>query len=323
MMQLSMRSLHAMHPKDLSLLAALDLLLTEGSVARAAARMNLSTPAMSRILGHIRDLTGDPIFVRAGRSLVPTPRAEAMRLPVRELVARARSILGNAGDLDLDRLDRTFTLRATDSFIGSFGPRLAGHLTTLAPKVRLRFVPQRDESVDDLREGQVDLDIGAISHTGPEIMTQTILSDRFVGVVRPGHPLSSGRITSARFSRQRHISASRRGRMHGPVDQALGSLNLSRNVVTIVPTFSDALLFARQSELVAVVPDRLTEVARQDMVSFPLPVETGLLIISQAWHPRFQADATHQWLRACVREICAEDTSSKQAYCKIQNNKIR
>ncbi len=294
--------------KELSLLAALDALLAEGSVAGAAVRMHRSTPAMSRILGQLREVFDDPLFVRAGRGLVPTPRAEALRQRVRALVESANALLAPDAGFDPARLDRTFTLRVTDSFTASLGPRLLESVMRQAPGVRLRFAPQGDEGVADLREGRVDLDVGVLRETGPEVVVEPLFADRFLGVVRQGHPLlAQAPVTPDRFARERHVSASRRGRFHGPVDAVLEAAGLRREVLVAVPTFNDALLLARQSDLVALVPKRLTEPARRGMASFPLPVPTEPVTVSLAWHPRFAADAAHQWLRACLRQVCADD----------------
>jgi len=305
--------LRKMHPKDLTLLASLDVLLSEGSVAKAAERMNLSTPAMSRVLGRIRALTGDPILVRAGRGLVPTPRAEAMRAQLRELVETARSLLEGGPSFDPSRLKRRFTLRATDGFAASFGTALVARLLAEAPNVMIRFMQQGEENVADLRDGRVDLDIAALGESGPEIMVQSLFSDRFIGVVRPDHPLATQRVTLARFCRAPQISASRRGRLNGPLDTALEAQGRSRPVVAVVAGFIDAVLLARQTDLIAVVPEHLTRAAREGMANFPLPVATERVTISQAWHPRVQADPVHRWLRAMVRQICADEASPSPA----------
>src|SRR3954463_7661115 len=115
------------HP-DLNLLVTLDVLLAEGSVARAARRLRLSPSAMSRALARVRDATGDPLLVRAGRGLVPTPRALELRERVRQLVADAEGVLRPTEKLDLDRLERTFALRTRDGFVENFGPRLVARV---------------------------------------------------------------------------------------------------------------------------------------------------------------------------------------------------
>src|SRR5690348_1353083 len=126
---------------DLNLLVTLDVLLAEGSVARAARRLRLSPSAMSRALSRLRATTGDPLLVRAGRGLVPTPRALELRERVGQVVQDGEAILRPAEKLDLGRLARTFTLRTGDGFVENFGPKLIARIGDEAPGVRLRFIP--------------------------------------------------------------------------------------------------------------------------------------------------------------------------------------
>jgi DNA-binding transcriptional LysR family regulator len=291
---------------DLNLLVTLDVLLDEGSVARAARRLRLSPSAMSRALARLRTTTGDPLLVRAGRGLVATPRALELRDRVGQLVQDGQAVLRPVEMLDLKRLVRTFTLRTSDGFVESFGPSLIARVGKDAPGVRLRFLQKPDRDSTPLREGAVDLETGVIGEmTGPEIRTQVLFRDRFVGVVRRGHALSRGRITPARYAAGRHILVSRRGLDGGPIDEALKPLGLERQVVTIVGGFSAALALARTSDLIASVPERHTTTLRAGMHSFPLPVALQEVTVSLLWHPRVDADPAHRWLRACVRDACA------------------
>lgn len=289
---------------DLNLLFALDVLLTEGSVARAAGRLRLSPSAMSRTLARLRETTGDPLLVRAGRGLVPTPRAEELRQQVGRVVQDAEALLRPADLLDLWSLDRIFTLRTNDSFVEEFAPRLVTRIQADAPGVRLRFAPKSDKDVMSLREAAIDLEIGVAGETGPEMRIQALFRDRFIGAVRAGHPLSRGVVTAERYAAGRHISVSRRGREKGPIDEALNLLGLQRNVVCMVSGFSAALAMASASDLIASVPERHTQSARAGMHSFPLPVTTVEVTISMLWHPRVDADPAQRWLRGCVREVC-------------------
>jgi DNA-binding transcriptional LysR family regulator len=291
---------------DLNLLVTLDVLLDEGRVARAARRLRLSPSAMSRALARLRTTTGDPLLVRAGRGLVATPRALELRDRVGQLVQVGQAVLRPVEMLDLSRLVRTFTLRTSDGFVESFGPSLIARVGKDAPGVRLRFLQKPDRDSTPLREGAVDLETGVIGEmTGPEIRTQVLFRDRFVGVVRRGHALSRGRITPARYAAGRHILVSRRGLDGGPIDEALKPLGLERQVVTIVGGFSAALALARTSDLIASVPERHTTTLRAGMHSFPLPVALQEVTVSLLWHPRVDADPAHRWLRACVRDACA------------------
>ncbi|MGF3022104.1 LysR family transcriptional regulator [Methylobacterium aquaticum] len=291
-------------PLDMNLLVTLDVLLSEGSVVGAAQRLNLSAPAMSRQLSRIRHLLGDPVLVRAGRGLVPTPRAEALRDRLRGLVAEAEALVRGNDELDLSRLERTFVIRANDGFVGTFGAALASLAAQHAPQVQLRFAHQDNEDVEALREGQIDVDVGVIGTMGPEIRLQALFHDRFIGVVRSGHPLAES-VTPESFASFPHVSVSRRGRFTGPIDEALAAHGLARGVTIAVANFADALAIVRASDHVVAVPDRLTEPARAGLHGFELPVKTDALAISLAWHPRFDADPAHWWLRGMVREACA------------------
>jgi DNA-binding transcriptional LysR family regulator len=294
---------------DLNLLMTLDVLLAEGSVARAAQRLRLSPSAMSRALARLRQTTGDPLLVRAGRGLVPTPRARELRERVSQLVhgAEAEAVLRPAEKLDPKRLARTFTLRTSDGFVENFGPDLITRLGEEAPGVRLRFVPKLDKDSASLRDGTIDLETGVVGKTtGPEVLTQALFRDRFVGVVRTGHPLSKGKVTPSRYAAGRHILVSRRGLDQGPIDEALNPFGLEREIVTIVGGFSAALALARASDLIASVPERHTGNLRAGMRSFRLPVRAPEITVSLLWHPRMDADPAHRWLRQRVRDVCAK-----------------
>ena len=290
---------------DLNLLVTLDVLLAEGSVARAALRLHLSPSAMSRALARLREATGDPLLVRAGRGLVPTPRAIELRDRVGRLVQEGEAVLRPAESLKLEKLARTFTLRTNEGFVENFGPGLIARVGREAPGVRLRFVQKPDKDSTSLRDGSVDLETGVVGKTtGPEVRVQALFRDRFVGVVRKGHPLCKGRITAARYAGGRHIFVSRRGLDKGPIDDALKPLGLERDIITVVGGFSAALARARASDLIASVPERHTGNLRAGMHSFPLPVAMPEFTVSMLWHPRRDADAAHRWLRGCLRAVC-------------------
>ena len=296
---------------DLNLLVTLDVLLQEGSVARAAQRLRLSPSAMSRALARLRETTGDPLLVRAGRGLVPTPRALELRERVSQLVQDAQAVLRPAEKLKLQQLVRTFTLRTSEGFVENFGANLIARVGRQAPGVRLRFMHKPDKDSASLRDGSVDLETGVVGQTtAPEVRAQALLRDRFIGVVRLGHALSQGQITPARYAAGRHICVSRRGQAKGPIDEALSLFGLEREVVTIVAGFSTALSLARASDLIASVPERHTANLRAGMHSFTLPVPTPQITVSLLWHPRLDADPAHRWLRGCVRDTCAAQPAS-------------
>lgn len=301
------RARNAMSSPDLNLLVTLDVLLAEGSVARAGRRLGLSPSAMSRALARLRSATGDPLLVRAGRGLVPSPRALELRERVRTLVDEAQAALRPARALELASLQRSFTLRASEGFVETFGPALIARVGAQAPGVRLAFVPKQGRDSAALREGSVDLETGVVgAATGPEVRAQALFRDRFVGVVAPGHPLLRGRPTPARYAAARHVGVLRAGSSApGPVDAALAGRGLQRDVVAWVGGFAGALALAHGAGLVASVPARHTAGLRAALRTFELPVPIAPVTVSLMWHPRMDGDAAHRWLRGCVREVCA------------------
>jgi DNA-binding transcriptional LysR family regulator len=305
-----------MPESDLNLLIALDMLLAEASVAGAARRLALSASAMSRTLARLREATGDPLLVRAGRDMVLTPYAEEIRERTRHALDEARAVLrpSNARP-DLSTLRRTFTIRANDGFVEAFGSPLIAAATAAAPHVCLRFAPKLEKTATHLRDGSADLEIGVLGEMGPEVRLQALFRDRFVGVVRKGHPLTlEGEVSAERYVAFGHVVASRRGTAYGPVDEALAALGLERNIVAVVPGFPAALAVARTSDLIALVPasflgnriGRIESAACDHAYAFELPVATEKITVSQMWHPRVEVDPVHRWLRQLVLSVCRQ-----------------
>ncbi|WP_146655982.1 LysR family transcriptional regulator [Labilithrix luteola] len=293
---------------DINLLVALDALLHEGSVAKAAQRMNLSAPAMSRTLTRIREAIGDPVFVRAGRGLVPTPRALAMRERVRALVQEAEALLGPDAASHPSTFERVFTIRVNDGVVATLGGDLVRRARAEAPSCVLRFVAEGDEDVAALREGLVDIDIGVQGPLGPEVRVQTIAEDAYVAIVGAKSPLARGRMTLERFAHADHVSVSRRGRTRGPIDAQLEKAGLSRRVVATVPNLLAAAALVSQIDAIALVAESVLRKVGTTMgvrrVQAPFPL--GKVIVAQAWHPRFDHDPAHAWLRRTVKELAAQ-----------------
>jgi len=299
-----------MRRPDLNLLHTLDVLLAEGNVTRAARKLQLSPSAMSRALARLRSVTGDQLLVRAGRSLVPTPRAADIRDRVRRLVEDANALLRPADRLDLGALKRSFTLRTSDGFAETFGPLLIRRVHEEAPGVQLRFVRKLDKSSQGLRDGAIDLETGVVAGSiSPEIRAKSLFSDRYVGVVHPHHPIRRNPITPDAYAAFSHNAAWREGLDLGRLDDLLGDLGLRRQVMTTVDGFSTAVVLARGSDLIATVPEMHTAELRRGMHSFPIPLPLREFTISLLWHPRLDGDPAHQWLRTQVEQACAATVS--------------
>ena len=160
-----------------------------------------------------------------------------------------------------------------------------------------------------MREGRLDLRVGNTMPITPEVKVQNLFTTHFVGLVREGHPLLDGEITAERYAGFSHISMSRRGIARGPIDTALNALGLERRVAVIAPSFHAAMFTLPDSDLILPVPrETLLSVRRLGLKlrSFTLPVPLPTLMLTQAWHPRFDNDPAHRWLRETVKTCCEE-----------------
>ena len=297
---------------DFNLLLDLDALLREGSVVGAARIRYLSSPAMSRRLARLREAIGNPLFVPAGRGLVPTQRALDLSGRVQAAIKEVRGVF-TPQDVDFSQLERTLTLRTNDGFAGTWATGLADALATEAPGVSLQFVPHTDKNIDALRSGVVDLDISVVRTAEAEVHSERLFEAPFVGVVRENHPLLSkkkkrlGAEVSARdFVAWRHIATTPSGTVTGRLDDALKERGLHRRVVIVAPGFQSALVMAATSDFIAVMPEPFVRwaMAHHRLHIFKLPVTIPNVDVSQSWHVRQHADPVHRWLRGHVRAMC-------------------
>lgn len=285
---------------DLNLLTALDALLDEGSVTGAAARLHVTTPAMSRTLGRIRRATGDQILVRTGHAMTPTPHALAIRADVAALVQQSRALLSPRRELDLATLERTFSVIGNDAAVTAIAGPLLAVVQSQAPGVVLRLLAEASADTPELARGQVDLELSSAQPRTPSVHCETVAWHPLVVAMRGRHPLTRGALTPRRYAAARHLIVSRRGRLSDPVDDALQVQGLRRDVVAALPTLTAALQVIRDSDLVAaIVAPRGTP---PGVVTRPLPLDLPPLPMNMSWHHRYDADPAHRWLRDRVRE---------------------
>ncbi|MEV0415535.1 LysR family transcriptional regulator [Streptomyces sp. NPDC050448] len=284
---------------DLNLLRALDALLQENSVTRAAERLGTSPAAASRTLARLRRAVGDPLLVRAGQQMVPTPRALELREEVGRLLRSCDSVLRPGAGFDAVHLQRTFTVQAADLLLAGLAGTLTERIRSEAPHVDVVFLPEAMEGGPGLRQGWVDVELGVLGHLDPEIRTKPLTRVALVGIARTGHPLFDGRIDARRFAAADHIGISRLGKRLGPIDTALAELGLRRRTSVVVPSHTSAMMLARDTDLVALtladwLPDTTTALGLR---TFPLPLDLAPLDLGMAWHPRNATDPGHRWFR--------------------------
>lgn len=300
--------IHVMHDAhggltgvDLNLLVALDALLTERHVTRAAGRLGLTQPAASHALARLRDLFGDPLLVRGpGGVLQPTPRAEALAPAVhRALTDLAAAVRGPAA-FDPATARRTFRLGAHDYTELVLLPKLTAHLGRLAPGIDLRVttVPQGVPAA--MAHGIVDV---VVTPSRAEWATgcyqRELFDERPTCVVRGGHPAAARRLTLARFCDLDHLVIAPRGTPGGVVDDALTALGRTRRVALTVPHFLVAPYVVAATALILTLPSRLADlfVQQLNLVILPPPLEIARVSVHMIWHERTHHDPGHRWFR--------------------------
>lgn len=295
---------HSVRLPDMNLLPALDALLRTASVAQAAQELEVSPSAMSRTLGRLRRVVGDPLLVPAGRGLALTAKAVEMRARVELALTGAVAVLQPPGPLDLPSLRRTFTVRADETFAVVTGTALTARIATDAPGVRLRILPVGDGDPADLRSA-VDLDVGTLPDLPPDVRSRSVYRRRYVAVGRTDGPHADSPLNAARFASFPQVTATRRGRAHSVVDVRLAALGLHRDVIATVPSCTAACFYVLESDALALVPAEFAaHLARTLPIAVhEIPLDLPTPAVGMAWHLRHDNDLGHRWLRTAAAEV--------------------
>lgn len=295
---------------DLNLLVAFDALLAECSVTRAASRLGLSQPGMSNTLARLRKLFGDPLFVREGLTLVPTPRAESLGRPVREALALIQHAIDERPGFDPATDRATFVISCSDySLLMLIGP-LVRRLAAEAPGVTIQVLPRSPEAVRLLRDGEVDLVIEPFKiMQDAALPTQRLFADRWLCCVWEGTTQVGDRMTMDTYLRLGHLVYSMgRGQPISLADQHLAQAKVPRRVEFTVESFLLAPFLLQGTDLVTLVLERAAPHLRRTAAVRFLEPPLDLPPITEMlwWHPRRTADPAHAWVRARIGEIAAE-----------------
>jgi DNA-binding transcriptional LysR family regulator len=294
---------------DLNLFVVLDTVLKEGSATRAAKRLNLTQSAVSNALGRLRTALGDPLVVRRGRGLVPTPRAAELAPVIAEAIAHLQVVIDRGQGFDPRASTRAFTIAAADNHQTSEAPRIAAAFAKGLPHAALRMVSADFLAASDgLASGEIDLAIVPSLIADREGCGERIFQERACLVVRRDHPRVRGKITPKIFGELGHIDVEvalgKKGVGHEGAVRHWESMGLSRRVAVTVPYFTTAALMASRTDFVAGLPNRAAEVLcaalplRIAKTTFPLPA----MDISMMWHTRTDKDAGGRYFRRLVAE---------------------
>jgi len=293
---------------DLNLLVALDALLDERNVTRAAARLGYTQPTISGMLARLRDLFGDPLFVRTQRGVLPTPRAQALALPLKQLLADGRRLVERE-TFDPASARTTFTVSTNDYMQHALLVPFVQALRREARNVRLAIAPPVVEGLSDaLARERIDLAVTIPEFAAPDLRSRLLYRERYVVAVRPRHPLARrGAMSIETFCAFDHVLVSPTGgSFEGPTDRALARLGRRRTVRYSVPSFLLLPELLLSDDLIALVPSRLLRGAERKLAVLEPPVEVPGFNVIAVWHPRTDRDVAHRWLRDRLHETAKD-----------------
>ncbi|MET0708904.1 MAG: LysR family transcriptional regulator [Tardiphaga sp.] len=289
---------------DLNLLVALDALLRDASVSRAALRIGLSQPAASHALQRLRNLLGDPLLVRVGARMELTPRALALRAPLAEALDQVRGLFVAEG-FDALRSERRFRLMMPDLAVELLVPPLMEKLTALAPNVQIDIVPWRGPAIFNAEFARsIDMVI-SIGNAFKGFHRQLLYTDSDTLAVRRGHALAAKLKRRDVFLAARHVAVVIRGQNEDLIDGWLRSKGIERRIALVVPGYLEALHVAARSDLVAFVPRRLIAALAVplSLATVAPPLDPGIDEQFMFTPTRAQFDPGSVWLRQIVREV--------------------
>lgn len=288
---------------DLNLLPVLDALLRHRSVTLAARELGMSQSAVSTALGRMREALGDPLFVRTGRGMLPTPRASQLAEPVAAILDKVRDEVLSARGFVPTESERAFTLGLSD--VGSYvlWPRIAAAVSQQAPSVRLRMrVMTQPQIASELESAEVDVALGAYPDLPSTLYQRRLFERKYVAMVRSDHPLAVKRLSLQAFARCPQAVVRLASGIQDRVDEALATQGLARMKVLDMPSYLMLPPLLATGDWMAVMPGQLADAFAQQgrFKSLKLPFELPSSVIRMHWHKRFHADASNVWLRGLI-----------------------
>lgn len=299
---------------DLNLFVVFDAIYTEGSLTRAAGVLSLTQPAVSHALGRLRERLGDPLFVRQGARMVPTPRARAMVTPVRQALAGLQRCLSDEGGFDVNEAQRTFVLGLRDGLEGCLLPVLTGQILDQAPGVRLQSMTvARRQLATELASGRLDLAADVLLPLPESIEHRPVLNGPLVVLMREHHPLA-GRLDLPAYLAAQHVLVSSRREGPGMEDFGLSRLGYRRHIRLRCQHHMAALATVMGSDLLLTMPGLLArQLAPPGSRLEPLPADLPGLELHLYWHRDQSADPGHTWLRQRVMALLGEQQTTVEA----------
>jgi len=290
-----------MNKHDVGLLVSLDVLLEEANVTRSAQRLNISQPALSVQLARLRQLLNDPLLVpvEQGRGMRLTPRAAQLKAPLHDLLARLEQRVDAPYAFDPAIVERDFTIALNDNAATMVGLDLVERIRRQGNRgIRLALVQLNPEDVfDRAARGQLDLVIGTRAFLPATMRREDLMGDAFQVAQRRGHPRGTGPVTMEQYCDYEHVLVSTTGAYHSAIDDHLGAMGHRRRVSVSVQYYTTVPPLLERTDFLATLPTRFLQRFEHILDRFDLPFEVSPFRLQVGWHPRFDADLGHQWLR--------------------------
>lgn len=295
---------------DLNLLKVLDALIEERSVTRAARRLGRTQPAVSNALARLRSTLGDELFLRSPGGLELTARAQAVRQPVRDLIALAEICFSEQAQFDPSSAEGVFRIAMPDRLGLSVNSLMHERLSRLAPNMSLHVrTADRTQAIDLLRNDQVDIALGWLDEIPATMSKEKLLDEAFFCLLRAGHPAlaKTGTLNEPALFDYPHLLVSATGNRVAIFDELLIPHKIERRVLVAVTNFSTVPFLLADSDMIGVFTQLVTRVFSDnfDLVQLPVPIDVGNIAASMVWHARNDGDKKHSWLREQMRQICA------------------
>lgn len=301
---------------DLNLLVVFDAMMQERNVTRAGLRVGMSQPSMSHALTRLRQLCGDPLFVRVKSGMEPTPFALHIADSVRAGLSLLQSSLDSSRDFDPLRSERIFHLLMSDLGEIIYLPRLMSHLKNAAPGVSLRIMQQPRESYrETLETGNADLAIGYLPGLTAGFYQQRLFTDRYICLLRADHPRVGDTIDLDQFTEESHVMIEPAGTRYSRVslqsstttliEQHFEKIGLRRHIALRIPHFTVVSDILQSTDLLAVIPTAVAHILQpgRNIKALPLPIETPDFDVKQFWHERSHWDTGTAWLRGVISTL--------------------
>lgn len=287
---------------DLNLLVALEALLAERNVTRAAERLHLSQSATSAALARLRDVFHDPLLLRTARGMLPTAKALELAEPVQHVLAQIGRIVQPATPFNPGEARSVFKIAASDYVEFTVLPQFLERLDRESPGARVAVKAMDFEAIGRwLESGDVDFAVMSIANAPPDVRARALYTERFVCVARRGHPRVGNSIDLDTFCSLDHVMVSARsGVFSGATDEALAMIGRKRRVKLSVPHYLLLPEMVLRSDMIAIAPERLARHYTDRLTLIEPPVPIRGLKIAIVWHERTHRDPAQIWVRSVV-----------------------